>query len=452
MKIIIVGLGKVGQKLAVELSREDNDITVIDKNEEALEDISNMCDIMGIVGNGSSYTTQMEAGIETADLLIAVTGSDELNLLCCLIAKKAGNCQTIARVRDPEYNAELGFIKEELGLAMVINPELAAASEIARVLKFPSATDVCSFPRSKADLLTFRVPKGSVLDGIRVSDISQKIRGNILICGVERGEQLIIPNGDTELREKDKISIVAPAFETNTFFKQVGIESNQATSIMIVGGGTIAFYLAKMLSASGIRVKIVEKNLKRCDILSEALPRATVVYGDGADRELLLEEGIGRYESFAALTNIDEENIMLSLFAKKIGVRKLVTKVNRIAFDEVIEELDLDTVIHPKDITYEAILRYVRSKQNSVGSNVETLHKIIDNKAEALEFVIRENSKVTDIPLQDLKIRSGILVATINRNRKIIIPRGTDKLMKGDTVIIITEHTCINNIEDILVK
>lgn len=452
MKIIIVGLGKVGQTLAFELSKEDNEITVIDNREGVVQDFASQYDIMGVIGNGSSYSTQMEAGIEAADLLIAVTGSDELNLLCCLIAKKAGNCHTIARVRTPEYSSELNFIKEELGLAMVINPEMAAADEIARVLKFPSAIDVDTFSKSRVDLLKFRVLEHSVLDEMRISDITSKTKGNILICAVERGEQLIIPNGDTVLKARDRISIVGASEEANDFFRQVGIVTNQVKNIMIAGGGTIAYYLAKMLIASRISVKIMEKDMKRCETLCELLPRATIVYGDGTDRDLLKEEGLEKYESFAALTNIDEENVLLSLYAKKVSNAKVITKINRITFDEVISELDLDTVIHPKDITSELIIRYVRSMKNSLGSNVETLHKIINNKAEALEFIIRENSRATDIPLQELPIKKGILVASINRKGKIIIPRGFDMMKKEDTVIVITQLAGLNDIDDILAK
>ena len=452
MKIIIVGLGKVGQSLAAELSTEDNDITVIDNREEVLQEFVGQYDIMGIVGNGSTYSVQMEAGIDAADLLIAVTGSDELNLLCCLIAKKAGNCHTIARVRNPEYSMELNFIKEELGLAMVINPEMAAAGEIARVLKFPSAIEVDSFAKARADLLKFRVPGQSMLDNMKLSELSAKIRENILICAVERGEELIIPDGNSVLKARDLVSLVGTAADTNEFFKRIGIVSNQVKSVMIVGGGSIAYYLARMMLSVGIRVKIIEKDRKRCELLCDLLPKATIVNGDGTDRDILMEEGITRYEGFVALTNIDEENVLLSLFAKKAGSKKVITKVNRIAFDEVIKELDLDTVIHPKDITAEHIIRYVRSMKNSLGSNVETLHRIINNKAEALEFIIRSKSRVTDIPLQELKIKKSILVACINRAGKVIIPRGADVMKVGDSVVIITQLKGLNDIDDIIAK
>ncbi len=451
MKIIIVGLGKVGQSLAIELSREGNDITVIDRDESVVEEISSLYDLMGILGNGASYSVQMEAGIEKADLLIAVTGSDELNLLCCLIAKKAGNCHTIARVRNPEYGKELGFIKEELGLAMVINPEFTAAREIAKVLKFPSAIEVNSFPKSRVDLLKFRVPEQSALNNAKISDLftgGQKV----LVCAVERGEEVFIPDGKFVLQERDLVSIVAASEDANEFFRQAAIASNRVKSLMIVGGSAVAYYLAKMMLAVGVRVKLIEKDLKRCEQLSDMLPKATIVHGDGTDKDLLMEEKIEKYDSFAALTNIDEENILISLFARKIGNMKQVTKINRAVFDEVISELNLDTVIHPKDVTAEHIIRYVRSMKNASGSNVETLHKIINGKAEALEFIIRNKSRVTDTPLQDLKIRKGILIASINRKGQVIIPRGSDMLREGDGVVVITQFGGLNDIQDILEK
>ncbi len=450
MRIIVVGLGKVGQALAAELSSENNDITVIDNKEKIVEDFSSQYDIMGVIGNGANYSTQMDADVEHADLLIAVTGSDELNLLCCLIAKKAGNCHTIARVRNPEYSAEIDYIKEELGLAMVINPEQIAAREISRILKYPSAIEVDGFAKSRAELLKFRVPADSVLVDQRIVDIPVKMRRNVLICAIERGDELIIPDGNSKLQGKDLVSIVGVSADANNFFKQVGLVSNQIKSILITGGGSITYYLALTLLSNGVKVKIIEKDIDRCNRLCELLPKATIINGDGTDKDLILEVGLKKTDAFAALTNIDEENVLLSLYAKKNGPRKIITKINRIAFDEVIRELDLDTIIHPKNLTSEYIIQYVRSMKNSLGSNVETLHRIIDNKAEALEFYIHEKSRVTDTPLQELKIRKGILVASITRNGKIIVPRGSDVLQQGDTVIIITQMTGLNDISDIL--
>jgi trk system potassium uptake protein TrkA len=300
--------------------------------------------------------------------------------------------------------------------------------------------------------MKFRVPEQSILDNMQLSNFSAKMRGNILISAVERGDELIIPDGNCVLQARDLVSVVGGMRDANEFFRQVGIETNQVKSLLIVGGGPIAYYLAKMMLAAGVRVKIIEKDRKRCEQLCELLPKATIVCGDGTDKAILMEEGISRYEGFAALTNIDEENVLLSLYARKTGSKKLVTKVNRTVFDEVIKEMDLDTIIHPKNITSEHILQYVRSMKNSMGSNVETLHKIIGGKAEALEFVIRSASRATDTPLQDLKIRKGILVACISRKGRLIIPRGSDKLIAGDSVVIITQQKGLNDIDDILAK
>ena len=267
MKIIIVGCGKVGETLAAVLSQEGNDITIIDKKEAVVERLCNQYDIMGNVGNGASYSVQREADIEHADLMIAVTGSDELNLLCCLIAKKAGNCHTIARVRNPEYNSELNFIQEELGLAMVINQELAAAMEIARVLKFPSAIEIDTFAKGRVELLRFKIPADSILNNLNLYEMHNKIKCNVLVCTAERDGKIMIPKGDDVLKAGDVISIVAAPKDENLFFKKIGIHTNQVKNAMIVGGGEIAYYLARMLASAGIQVKILEKRLERCEEL-----------------------------------------------------------------------------------------------------------------------------------------------------------------------------------------
>lgn len=449
VKIIIIGCGKVGETLAAVLSQEGNDITIIDKREEVVESLCNEYDIMGVVGNGASYSEQREADIEHADLMIAVTGSDELNLLCCLIAKKAGNCHTIARVRNPEYNSELRFIQEELGLALVINQELAAAMEIARVLKFPSAIEIDTFAKGRVELLRFKIPEGSILDDLTLNEMHNKIKCSVLVCAVERSGEILIPKGDDTLKSGDVISIVATVKDQGIFFNKIGIHTNRVRNVMIVGGGEIAYYLGKMLTSAGIQVKILEKKLERCEELCEMLPKATIIHGDGTNKHLLEEEGISGTEGFVALTDFDEENVILSLYAKKCGCRKIVTKINRFVFEEVIDSLELDTTIYPRDITAEYILQYVRAMKNSIGCNIETLHRIIDNKAEALEFIVRDNFQMKDITLQELPIKPGILVACINRNGQIILPRGRDVMQEGDTVVVITAQKGLNDINDI---
>lgn len=453
MNIIIAGCGKIGHKLAEKISNEQvNNITVIDINKVALKDTIDAYDIMGVAGNCTSMETLTEAGIEDADILIAVTGSDEINLLTCLIGKKMGHCQTIARVSKPAYSEEIKLIKEDLGLAMIINPNEISASAIARVLRFPTAIHIDTFAKGKIEILKFKIPENSVLDNYRIADLRSGLNCDILVCGVERGEEVFIPGGNFVLRSGDYVSIVAAPKKGSEFFKRIGIKTNRVKDTIIVGGGDTAFYLAKRLSQTGIRVKIIEKNPARCEELSHLLPKTEIVNADGTDNKILLEEGVAYAESLVSLINIDEENILLSLFAKsQTDNCKIITKINRIAYDEVISKLDLDTIIYPKNTTADYVVKFVRAKQNSMGSsNIETMHRILDGKAEALEFVIRENSPVVGVTLEKLNIRKNVIVACINRNGQIIIPRGNDTINSGDSVIIVTTHGGLNDINDIL--
>jgi len=450
MKIIIVGCGKVGTTLAEQLNRENHDITLIDCDSEALQSISDSTDVMSVTGNGAVYQVQMEAGIKEADLLIATTNSDELNMLCCLIAKKAGNCHTIARIRNPEYSAEINYIREELNLSLAINPELAAAREIARLLRFPNAIKIELFAKGRIELLKFLIPKDSILDRMKVMDVVSRLKSNVLICAVERGDDVVIPDGNFEMRGGDKISFIAPHADCADFFRKAGIENNTVNSAMFVGGGKLTVYLAKALADTKIKIKIIEQDEERCRILSEILPHAMIIHGDGSDQKLLLEEGIRQTEAFASLTGFDEENILLSLYAASQSRAKLITKVNKIAFENVINALNLGSVIYPKMLTADIILQYVRAMQNSMGSNIETLYKIVADKAEALEFRVRGDSPLLGIPLEKLRTRNNLLVACINRNGRIIMPRGKDTLEAGDTVIIVTTHTGLNDLKDIL--
>lgn len=452
MKIIIVGCGKVGTTLAEELSGEGNDIVVIDSNYEKVQAVSNAFDIMGVVGTGSSHSVQMEAGIQTADLLIAVTGSDELNLLCCLIAKKAGNgCQTIARVRNPEYNQEIRFIREELGLAMVINPELAAAVEMARILRFPSAIKVETFAAGRVELLQFRIAEDSVLDHMKISEMGTKLRCNVLICAVIRKEKVIIPDGNFVLEKKDIVSVVAPPRVASHFFKKIRVQTNQVRNALIIGGSTTAYYLAKQLLAIGIDVKMIDKDRERCEHLSEMLPKATIICGEGTDQDVLMEEGLAYMDSVVTLTNLDEENIMLSLLVRdRYPKTKVITKVNNTTFDEVINKLDLDSIIYPESVTAEHIIRYVRAMKNTIGSNVETLYRLVGKRMEALEFVIRRGSDILNTPLERLRLKKNLLVACIYRDGVPITPMGQDILQLGDKVVVVTTNQGLNDIEDII--
>lgn len=450
MQIIIVGCGKVGSTLAEQLSQEGHDISVIDINEKIVDEVSYKCDSLGVVGNGASHKTQVEAGIEKAHLLIAVTGSDELNLLCCLIARKAGSCKTIARVRNPIYSKEIKFIKEELGLSMVINPEHAAASEITRLLRFPSAINIDRFNKGRVELLNFKVQEGSVLHDIKIKEITKKLHCEILVCTVERAEEVIIPNGDFVIKEKDVISIIASHKKAVEFFVRIGVISNPVKNAMLIGGGALSYYLANELIDYGINVKIIEQDLNRCEVLTELLPRAMIINGDGTNKNLLKEEGIEETESFASLTGMDEENVLLSLYARSKTKGKIITKINRISFDDVINSLELGSVIYPKYITAEYIVQYVRAMNNSIGSNVETLYKIKKNKAEALEFYVNDDSKLIGVPLEKMNLKDNLLICCINRGGKIITPRGKDCIAKGDRVIVVTTNLGYQDLRDIL--
>ncbi len=450
MKIIIVGCGKVGATLAEQLNNEHHDIMLIDKSADVINSITERIDVMGVVGNGAVYKVQMEAGIQDTDLLIATTNSDELNMLCCLIAKKAGDCHTIARIRNPEYHSEINYIREELGLSLAINPEMAAAMEIARLLRFPSAIKIDTFAKGRIEILKFLVPDHSILHEMKVREVLSKLHCNVLICAIEHGSEVIIPSGDSVMVAGDKISFIASPAEANEFFKQAGIDNNAVRTAMLVGGGKITYYVAKLLESTKINVKILEQNMERCNELSELLPRAMVIHGDASNQELLLQEGIGQIDAFASLTGFDEENIMLSLYAASQSKAKLITKVNRIAFENVIDSMNLGSVIYPKLITSETILQYVRAMQNSMGSNVETLYKIVADRAEALEFRVANEPSMVGIPLEKLELKNNLLVAFINRNGKFISPRGKDTLEEGDRVIVVTTVTGLNDLKDIL--
>ncbi|SET73389.1 Trk system potassium transporter TrkA [Lacrimispora sphenoides] len=450
MKIIIVGCGKVGATLAEQLNNEHHDIMLIDKSADVINSITERIDVMGVVGNGAVYKVQMEAGIQETDLLIATTNSDELNMLCCLIAKKAGDCHTIARIRNPEYHSEINYIREELGLSLAINPEMAAAMEIARLLRFPSAIKIDTFAKGRIEILKFLVPDHSILNNMRVREVLSKLHCNVLICAIEHGSEVIIPSGESVMMAGDKISFIASPAEANEFFKQAGIDNNTIRTVMMVGGGKITYYVAKLLESTKINVKILEQNMERCNELSELLPKAMVIHGDASNQELLLQEGIGQIDAFASLTGFDEENIMLSLYAASQSKAKLITKVNRIAFENVIDSMNLGSVIYPKLITSETILQYVRAMQNSMGSNVETLYKIVADRAEALEFRVANEPSIVGIPLEKLELKNNLLVAFINRKGQFISPRGKDTLEEGDRVIVVTTVTGLNDLKDIL--
>lgn len=456
LNIIIVGCGKVGETLAEQLSKEGHDITIIDKDSQRVQSIANTYDVMGLVGNGASYSTQLEAGIENTDLFIAVTQSDELNLLCCTVAKRVANCSAIARVRNPDYAQESSYLQEKLGLAMIINPELESAKEAARVLYLPTALEVNPFAHGQAETVSFKIPKGNILDGMILSDMSKNIPAdietNILICAIERENQIYIPKGDFRMQHGDVVCVVSTSKIVRQFLRAIGFKTRQVRSTLIIGGGRAAYYLAQELIPMGIEVKIIERSRERCEELSVLLPKATIINGDGSSEELLREEGLEYAEAFVPLTGIDEENILLTLHARNVSNAKVITKINRVNFHDIISGLDLGSVIYPRYITCESILAYVRAKKNSMNSNVETLYYLFENRVEAIEFRVNEPSSVTGKKLKDLnkRLKKDLLIAFINRNGKILIPSGNDSIEVGDTVMLVTTHTGFNDIRDIL--
>ena len=450
MNIIIVGSGKVGEALATQLNKEGNDVTIIDENADKVREIANKLDIMGVIGNGASRETQKEAGIDDTDLLIAVTGTDEINLLACLVAKKSAGCRTIARLKNPDYNSDAIYFKDELGLAMVINPEEAAAKEIARILNFPSAMKVESFAKGRVELLTFKIAEGSRLIGMSIKEVATKYKSHVTFCTIERDNDAYIANGNFVFEEKDTVSFIASSKDALDFFAGIHSKIKPIKDVLIVGGGETTHYLCALLERSGISVKVIEKSGERCTDLAVEFGKATIINGDPADEDTLREEGVAQASAFVALTGLDEENILLSLFAKRTGSRKVITKINRIEYDDIINHLDLDSIVYPKNITADMIVSYVRAVNNTRGSNIETLYKIVKGKAEAAEFTVGEGSPIIGKPLSELSFKPNVLIAAIQRGGAQITPRGQSIIEAGDSVIVVTKGIVLEDVSDIL--
>lgn len=451
MKIIIVGCGRVGYSLAGKLNADDNDVVVVDVSAEKVADATAQFDVMGVVGNGATFSVLQEAGIGDADLLIAVTSSDELNLLCCMIAKKEGNCKTVARIKQPAYSQEAEYLQKQLDLAAVINPEYEAAKEIARVLRFPSAVRIEPFGQGRVELISIRLNAGNLLIGQSVREIMPKLRANVQFAAIERGDEAYIVHGDTVFEEKDILTFVSTPKDAAAFLSKIRRKGRAVKDAMIVGGGVITRYLCDMLSRDGISVKVVEKNYDLCEALASDYTKITVINANPSDYTLLKEQGIETTDAFVALADLDEENILLSLFAKEWGVKKLVTKINRIDYDGVVAKLDLDTVVCPKNLTADIILRYVRSAKNSHGSNMQNFYNVVQDQVEAAEFIVKEGSVVVGKPISELDWKQGVLVASIVRDNKVILPRGNDCILAGDSVILVTKDVALFDIEDALV-
>lgn len=451
LKIIIVGVGKIGQTLVKLLTREGHNIVIIDKNEKVASEIANAYDCMGVVGNAASHSVLDDAGVMDADIFISITASDEFNLLCCTIAKQYNeDLATIARVRSPEFAEDSAYLRETLGMAMIVNPEYETARETARILFLPTALSINTFAHGQAELIRIKIPENNMLIGRTLGELSRNITDGLIIVGVEREEDVFIPNGSSRIEAGDIISFVSTRKKTIAFLKAIGFATRSVSDTLIVGGGTSSYYLSKELIRSGIDVKIIESDPARCEQLSILVPRASIINGDGTKEDLLLESGLAHTESFVPLTGIDEENILLTLYARSVSDAKVVTKINRISFDKVIDSLDLGSVVMPRNICAETILSYVRARQASIDSNLEVLYRLFGNRAEAMEFTVKERSDITGIPLKDLNTKDGVIISFIKRGKDVIIPSGSDTIEVGDSVMVVTTHSGFTDLTDIL--
>ena len=452
MKIVIIGDGKVGYKLAKQLSVENYDVVMIDSNEKKMRFAVDRLDIACVTGDGASAEVQKQADVPHADLVIACTSADECNMLSCLIARRLGVKHTIARVRNPVYFGQIGLLKEDLHLSMAVNPELIVADEISRLLLFPDASKIETFVKGRVELIEFPIPENNRVIGMSLAEMYNKLQIKVLVCAVEHCGEVLIPDGDYVIRKGDRLHIAASHREVELFFKILGKHRNKIRKVIICGGGRVAYYLSVQLCSLGMQVKIIEKNEARCEELCELLPKAVIINGDATDHDLLIEEGIEDADAFVALTGMDEENIITSLFAKSQGIDKIIAKVNEDRRARMVEDFGIDSIVSAKTATADAILSYVRARKNSQGStNVETMYQLVDEQVEALEFIIKSETRYTGIPLKNLSLKPNNLIACIARKRQIIIPGGDDCMEVGDSVIVVTMEKRLEDIEDILV-
>ena len=447
MKVIVIGDGKVGRTIVEQVCQEGHEVVVIDTNYESIEQAIDKYDVMGIVGNGASYDILKSAGADKANIVIAATSSDETNILSCLIAKKLGAKSTIARVRSYD---QINIIKRDLGITMTFNPEYEASMEIMKIINFPEAIRVDSFAKGNVDLVELYLPEDSPLIGKSLIEIYQKYQVKVLVCAVQRNDEVFIPTGGFIFNSKDKIHITAKRSDLKKFLKKLGLIKDKIESVMLIGGGKLSLYLGKELLKNKYEVKVIEQDYKRCIELSELLPQATIIHGDGTDQQVLEEEGIKTTDAVICLTSTDEENIILSMYAYKQKVHKIITKINRPSFVGLMETISMASVISPKEIVASKIISYIRGKNNARGSNVVTLHKLVNNKVEALEFVAKDDKRLVNISLKDLKLKSNILIAGIIREGKAIIPNGDDMILVNDNVIVVTTNQFLDDLNDIL--
>ena len=451
MKIIVNGCGKIGSTILANLVSEGHDVTAIDTNPEVIQKLTNIYDVIGVCGNGADSDVLQEANAGSYDLLISTTASDEINMLTCFFAKKLGVENTVARVRNPEYNDKsLSFMKSQLDISLIINPELMAAQELFNVLKLPSAAKIETFSVRNFEVVEFKIREASVLDGLKIYELRNKFKAKFLICAVQRGEEAYIPSGNFVLKSGDKIGVTASPSEIVRLFNELGMRQSSAKKVMILGGSKTAVYLAKQLCSVGNSVTVVEKDRNKCEELTEDLPKALVVCGDGSSQEVLTEEGIASVDAVVALTGLDELNILISSFASSQKVPKVIAKINRQELIPLAEHWGLDTIVSPRKTISNKIVRYARALENSQGSSVETLYKLMDDKVEALEFIAKPDLDILDIQFKDLKLKSNILIAGIVRDRRVIIPTGADMITAGDKVIVFAANHRINDLSDIV--
>ena len=450
MKIIVVGCGKIGNSILASLVNEGHDVVAVDVSQSVLTETTNIYDVMCVCGSGTDCEVLAEAGVDKAELVVAVTGSDEFNMLCCFIARRMGAKHTIARLRNPEYSENSrAFLQNELSLSLAINPEAMVAKELYNMLKLPAAAKIDTFSGRNFEMVEFILKPDSKLHGLSLIELRKKYQVNMLVCAVERGENVYIPDGNFVLQSGDRISVTAETQEIVKFLKMIDLAQKKARSVMILGASRTAYYLAKMLIAGGNSVKIIDKDHKRCEEFCKALPKAVVINGDGAQQEVLLEEGLHSVDALVALTGLDEENILLSFFAKMQNVPHVITKINRDEFKATAEAMGIDCFVSPRKTISDRLCSYARALDSTIGSKVETLYKIMEDKAEALEFIIDEDCELIGIPLKDLKLKKNTLVAGISRGRRSIIPSGNDMIMSGDKVVVITSGLRVNDIADI---
>lgn len=448
MKIIVIGCGTIGKTIIKNVSKEGHKIVIIDTNKYDVEELIERYDVMGIVGNGASLDIQREAGVKGADLVVAVTPQDEINILACLVSKKLGAKSTVARVRNPEYRRQSILMQEELGLSMIVNPEEETAKEIADMINLPSLLKMETFAKGAVNLIEIKLEENNPLVGETLISMSKKLKSKVLICAVERKDEVIIPSGNFKLEIGDRINVTADSQSIVNFLKELSLITTPLKNIMIIGGGRISYYLAKGLDARKHKIKIFEYNREKAHYLAENLPRVTVLCSDGTEQDTLLEEGIEVTDACISLTGVDEENIILSMYAKKIGVPKVITKLNRDGLYGMTGELGLEGIVSPKDIVANKIISYIRSITNVRGSNVISLSRLVNNQVEALEFNVKKNSKILNTPLKDLIIKKNCLIASIIRDEQVIIPKGDDCIMLGDHVVVVTTHRNFDDLKD----